>query len=56
MYRIYFHTHTRHDFRNMDTLWAANLLAWKYVHDWGWDCAEVVDRATGEILRSYVKG
>ena len=56
MYRIYFRTNTRQDFRDVETLWAANLIAYKYVHTWGWNSADVVDRATGEILKSYVKG
>lgn len=56
MYMIYYHTNTRHEFRQTETLWGANLLAYKFVEAWGWDRAEVVDAATGEILRSYVKG
>ena len=56
MYRIYFHTETRHEFKDVDSLWAANLIAYKYVHNWGWDTAELVDNETGELLKIYVKG
>jgi len=56
MYRIYFRTKTRHDFRDTETLWAANLIAYKYVKNWGWDTAEIVSRETGEILKTYTKG
>lgn len=56
MYRIYFRTNTRHDFKDMESLWAANLIAYKYVKNWGWDTAEIVSRETGEILKTYTKG
>lgn len=56
MYRIYFRTNTRHDFKDMETLWAANLIAYKYVKNWGWDTAKIVDRTTGEVLKTYTKG
>jgi len=56
MYTIHFNTATRHEFRKMETAWGACMMAWKYVKEWGWDRAVVVDNTTGEIIREYIKG
>ena len=56
MYSIHYYTETRHEVRTMESLWAANLIAHKYVSQWGWDLAHVVDNTTGEILHTYSKG
>lgn len=56
MFTIQYHAGNRHECRTVETLWAANLLAWKYVSDWGWETAFVIDAETGEFLRSYVRG
>lgn len=55
MYSIHYYTETRHESRTTESLWAANLIAYKYVSQWGWDKAYVVDNTTGEILRAYTK-
>ncbi len=56
MFTIHLFTETRHEIRNMETAWAANLIAYKFVNNWGWNRADVVDNETGEVLRTYIKG
>lgn len=56
MFTIQYHAGNRHECRTVETLWAANLLAWKYVSNWGWELAYVIDAETGELLREYVRG
>lgn len=56
MYELHYFTATRHEFRKVSTLWAANLLAYKYVKEWGWDRAYIMDSETGELMREYIKG
>lgn len=56
MFTIYLRTETRTERKTMETAWAANLIAHKYVSQWGWNRADVVDNETGEVLRTYIKG
>ena len=56
MITIYMRAGNRVERKDMNTLWAANLMAYKFVNNWGWEQADVVDNRTGEILRTYIRG
>lgn len=44
------------DSNNFDSLWAANLVAISYVrNNKEVTRADIIDRHTGEILKSYIK-
>lgn len=44
------------DSNNFDSLWAANLVAISYVRNYEEVTkADIIDRTTGEILKSYIK-
>ena len=56
MYTIHVYAGNRKELYPVSSLWAGNLIAYKYVTNWGWEEAHVVDDNTGEIMKSYIKG
>ena len=56
MYTIIMKANNRVERKPMESEWAANIIAYKMVKEWGWNEAVILDNETGEVRKIYKKG
>lgn len=56
MYTIIMKVNNRVERKPMESEWAANIIAYKMVKEWGWNEAIILDNETGEVRKVYKKG